>query len=208
MIDGKKVVAVIPARGGSKRLPRKNIYPVCGVPMLAWAINACQKSEYIDRVYVSTEDKEIWGIALGHRAGVIVRPEELAEDHVFKQDAIIHATDVLVNPEAGTIVSPNYDTVGIPDIVISVQANSPEINSDDLDRALEKFIKFDRSEIFSVNEDLIMNAAFRIMRREYVYQKSLSTRSGVYVTNYIDVHDIDNVKEVEERLNGTKKRKN
>ena len=189
MINDKQIIAIIPARGGSKRLPRKNIYPVCGKPMIVWAIEACQKSKYIDIIYVSSEDKEILGVALEHGTGSIIRPQKLSQDHVFKQYAIVHATERIIN-------------VGIePDIVISLQANSPEVNSEDLDSALEKFIKFNRNEIFSVNEDLIMNAAFRIMKKEYVFQKSLSTKSGVYVTNYIDVHDIEDVKRVEERLN-------
>ena len=59
MINGKKVLAIIPARGGSKRLPRKNILPLGGKPLIGWSIEAAKQSKYIDEVFVSTDDQEI-----------------------------------------------------------------------------------------------------------------------------------------------------
>lgn len=173
MIDGLTVYAVIAARGGSSRLPRKNIYPVWGKPMLYWVVRACQQSQYIDRVFVSTEDEEIAGVAQESGAEVIRRPKELAEGHIFKQDVIVHAAE-------------GFDPK--PDLVISLQPNSPELCPSDLDNAIRKLKDNDRNEIFSVGEDLLQNAAFRIMKYDYVFQKSISTRSGVYQTNYVDVH--------------------
>lgn len=178
MIEGKKIYAVIPARGGSRRLKRKNIYPIWGKPMLYWSVRACQQSAYIDEVFISTEDAEIAQVARDCGAQVIERPEELAGDRVFKQDVIVHAAENFVEK---------------PDIVISLQANSPQLCARDLDAALEKFVKYNRSEIFSVNADLIQNAAFRIMKYDYVFQKSLSTYCGVHVADYMDVHDQDDV---------------
>jgi SAM-dependent methyltransferase len=186
MIDGLRVVAVIPARGGSKRLLRKNIYPVCGQPMLSWSIQAAQRSKYIDEVYVTSEDEEILSVAKDFGAKTIVRPLKLADDMTYKQEAICHAVYEIGCP--------------VPGIVISVQANSPQMNPKDLDEALEKFIKFDRHEIFSVDNDLIMNAAFRIMRYGYVFQQTLSTNSGVFVADYIDVHTIEDIGAVEEKM--------
>ena len=181
MIDNKKIVVIIPARGGSNRLKRKNIYQIWGRPMIYWSINACKKSKYIDDIYVSTEDTEIKKISESYGAIIIDRPKELSEGHVFKQDVIVNALEQIKAEH---------------DIVISLQPNSPEIKTLDLDNALEKFIKFDRDEIISVDEDLIQNAAFRIMKKDYAFQKSLSTKMGVYVTNCIDVHTIQDVKKI------------
>lgn len=177
------VFAIIPARGGSKRLPRKNIQMVWGQPMMYWAIRACANSEYITDCYVSTEDDEIARLAEGFGAKVVRRPAELAGDQVFKQDVLIHAAK-------------NFESK--PDLVVSVQANSPEMCSKDLDAAIAKLIEHDRSEIFSVGEDLLQNAAFRVMKYDYVFQQALSTRSGVFVTSYVDVHTAADLKELEQ----------
>jgi CMP-N-acetylneuraminic acid synthetase len=181
-------VAVIPARGGSKRLPRKNLCPVLGVPMLAWVISACRQCRYISGVYVSTEDREIAQVSRAWGAMIIERPKKLAGDTVFKQRVIEHAVKTLI--KQGLQV----------DVVVSAQPNSPEITSDDLERGFEKFFHHNLWELFSVDEELIQNGAFRIMRRETVFQKSLSVYCGVIVTDYLDVHTRDDVVEVENRL--------
>ena len=81
MINGKKVLAIIPARGGSKRLPRKNILDLGGKPLIWWTINAAKKSKYIDRVIVSTEDSEIGEVSKSLGAEVpFFRPRKLAQD--------------------------------------------------------------------------------------------------------------------------------
>jgi len=182
MIESLSVYAVIPARGGSTRLPRKNIYPVWGQPMLHWAVQACKKSQYIDKYFVSTEDAEIAEIARSSGAEVIDRPRRLADHATFKQEVIVHAMSAIPDK---------------PDIVVSLQPNSPQVCAHDLDAAIEKLVTHDRNEIFSVNEDLIQNAAFRVMKYEYVFQKSISTRSGVYVTNYVDVHAKEDIEYLE-----------
>ena len=173
-----RIAAIIPARGGSTRLKRKNIHPVWGKPMLSWSIRACQASKHISDIYVSTEDEEILKVAEEYGAKAIERPPELADNLTFKQYAIIQAVKNLTYR---------------PDYVISIQANSPEMSAVDLDKAIEKIIEHDRSEIFSVNPELIQNAAFRVMKYDYVFQETISTRSGVYVTDYVDVHSIEDV---------------
>jgi pseudaminic acid cytidylyltransferase len=85
-------LAVIPARGGSKRIPRKNIKPFCGQPMLAWSIAAARESGCFDRIIVSTDDDEIAQVARDHGAETpFVRPEELADDHATTIPVIAHA---------------------------------------------------------------------------------------------------------------------
>lgn len=185
-----RVVAIIPARGGSKRLKRKNIYPICGKPMIAWSIEAAKKSNKITDVWVTTEDPEIKQIALQYGAKVHDRDPKLSEDSVYKMDAIRSAASHIEN---------NYYK---PDIVISLQANSPEIRATMLDDAIDVFIENDRNELISVSSDLMMNAAFRIMKGWYVHQRDLSVKTGAYICNVHDVHTIEDVKLIEERWFG------
>lgn len=183
-----RIAAIIPARGGSKRLPRKNIYPVLGAPMLSWVIRACRASAHIGEVVVSTEDAEIAAVAERDGARVVRRPPQLAEDSVFKQDVIVHAFDEITKP-------------GSPvDVVVSVQPNSPEIAPRMLDEAIEKLRSNDLYEVFSVDGRLIQNAAFRVMRSHVVRQRTLSVYCGVVVADLIDIHTIDDVIAVEARL--------
>lgn len=177
-----KVIVVIPARGGSERLPRKNIYPIWGKPMLYWAIRASQMSRYINDIYVSSEDDEILDLAKSYGVNVIKRDISLSQSHIFKQDVIVDAVKKLTYK---------------PDIVVSLQPNSPEVSPIDIDGAIDKLIKHDRNEIFTVDSDLIQNAAFRIMKYDYVFQKSISTKSGVFVTYYKDVHKKEDVEYLE-----------
>ena len=92
------IVAIIPARGGSKRLSRKNIKLVNNKPMISYAINACKNSNYNIDCYVSTEDKEIEDISKNFGAKVYIRPKKLADDLTFKQDVIVDAiTNIFKN---------------------------------------------------------------------------------------------------------------
>lgn len=91
-IDKGKVMALIPARGGSKGVPRKNIKNLKGYPLIAYTIAACQLSEQIQRVVVSTDDAEIAEIARSYGAEVpFMRPAELASDHSTDYDFVMHA---------------------------------------------------------------------------------------------------------------------
>ena len=85
-------IAVIPARGGSKRIPRKNIKDFCGRPMVAWAISAAKESGLFDHIIVSTDDEEIAGIAKNWGAETpFVRPVDLADDLTPTVPVIAHA---------------------------------------------------------------------------------------------------------------------
>ena len=94
---------IIPARGGSKGIPRKNLAPLCGKPLLAWAIEAALKSN-VGTVYVSTEDEEIADAALSFGAGVITRPDALASDIATSESVIVHAIDALGLEPDSTVV--------------------------------------------------------------------------------------------------------
>ena len=98
-------IALIPARGGSKRIPRKNIRPFRDRPMIAWSIQAAQNAECFDRIIVSTDDEEIAQVAISYGAEVpFLRPGHLADDHATTQAVVAHAAHWCgqqgLNPEA------------------------------------------------------------------------------------------------------------
>lgn len=96
MINGKSVLAIIPARGGSKGLPGKNIKELCGKSLVAWPIHAAKSSLYVDKIIVSTDDPQIADIARQEGAEVpFLRPEELAADDSTTISVIVHAIDFL-----------------------------------------------------------------------------------------------------------------
>jgi len=92
--ENARVLAVIPARGGSKRLPRKNLLPLSGKPMIAWTIEAALKAACIDQVVVSTDDGEIAEVASSYGAEVpFLRPTELASDSATTEAVVSHAVE-------------------------------------------------------------------------------------------------------------------
>lgn len=122
MVNDKKVLAVIPARGGSKGVPRKNIRPLGGKPLLAWSIEAARRSRYIDRVILSSDDEEIIAVARQAQCEVpFVRPAELAKDDTPGVEPILHALRMV----------PGYD------YVVLLQPTSPFRRAEDIDRCIE-----------------------------------------------------------------------
>ena len=156
--------------------------------MLFWGIEACRHSRYIQRIFVSTEDPSIAGVAESLGATVILRPIKLAGDDVPKQRVICHAVGFIKRQ------------LGIsPDIIVALQPNSPEVDEEHLDAAIELFRRFQRQEIFSVDDRLMQNAAFRILSRDAACSRMLSVHAGVFVAPYIDVHTEADVAEIERR---------
>ena len=122
MIGGERVLALIPARGGSKGIPRKNVKPLGGVPLIEWTIRAAQDSRYIDSVVVSTDDAEIKSVSKNAGAEVpFTRPAELSTDSATGLSDVRHALDQL----------PGYD------LVVLLQPTSPLRSVDDVDAAIE-----------------------------------------------------------------------
>lgn len=93
MISNKTFLAIIPARGGSKRLPRKNVLPLAGKPLITWSIEAGYNSQFVNKVLVSSDDEEVLYIAQQAGAEIIRRPAELAQDGSTTFDAIKHAIE-------------------------------------------------------------------------------------------------------------------
>lgn len=137
MIEGKKILVIIPARGGSKRLPRKNIRVLEGKPLLAWTIEAAQKSKYVDDIVVSTDSKEI--AAICEEWGV--RPNNL-RDPSLAQDTSSVAEVML------SVLEQNSDKW---DVVVLLQPTSPLRTNRHIDEALEMFIDLNAESIVSVS---------------------------------------------------------
>ncbi|KMJ53608.1 acylneuraminate cytidylyltransferase [Vogesella sp. EB] len=94
--QGKQLLALITARGGSKGLPRKNVLPANGKPLIAWTVTAALEAQYVDRVVLSTDDDEIMSVATAWGCEVpFRRPSELASDTASSMDVVLHALDQL-----------------------------------------------------------------------------------------------------------------
>lgn len=141
MYMDKKILALIPARGGSKGIPHKNIIDLCGKPLIAYSIEAGLKSKYIDYVMVSTDDEEIAAVSRGYGAEVpFMRPAELASDTSRTVDAVIHSINTL--KEMGKV----FDTL------VLLQPTQPLRTSDDIDGSLEKYFECGEKPLVSVSE--------------------------------------------------------
>jgi CMP-N,N'-diacetyllegionaminic acid synthase len=111
------LLALIPARGGSKGIPRKNIRNLCGKPLIAWSIEVAQESDLVDKIVVSTDDEEIAEIALSYGAEVpFLRPSELAQDETPGIDPVLHALDKLPQFDMILILQPTSPLRNVSDI--------------------------------------------------------------------------------------------
>lgn len=162
-LERPKILAVIPARGGSKGIPRKNVRLIAGKPLIAYSIALAQRCECIDLVAVTTDDEEIARIAQLYGAQVVDRPSELATDSVTLDPVINHATIELENRNNSTF-----------DVVVTLQPTSPLLSVRTLNTAIECFIRQNYDTIISgVNRP---HLSWTIRNGEYVplYGKRLN----------------------------------
>lgn len=134
------IIAVIPARGGSKGIPRKNLRPMAGHPLIFYSIKACIEAKSISQVVVTTDDDEIALFATRFGAKVVMRPEELGADDITLDPVIQHAVE---NLEGGEVI----------DVVMTVQPTSPLITSEDIDDAMALFKNHACDTVLSVVDD-------------------------------------------------------
>jgi N-acylneuraminate cytidylyltransferase len=173
-----RIVAIIPARGGSKSIHKKNLIDFCGKPLLTWSIEQALASLLVNKVYVSTEDQEIAVVSKKYGAGVIQRPIELSTDTASSEDALVHAID-RIEKEGGRNI----------DIVVFLQATSPLRNPADIDNALRKFIDQDADSLFSgaILEDFLIwgdeNGKLESINYNYRNRGLRQTRKKQYVEN-------------------------
>lgn len=131
MFSNKTFIAIIPARGGSKGLPGKNLKMLCGNPLIAWSIEAGLKSKYLDEVMVTTDSTEIADVSRKYGAKVpFLRPQDLALDNSTTFDAVRHALDFY-------LASFNK----IFDYVVLLEPTSPLREKDDIDNMIEKLVE-------------------------------------------------------------------
>jgi len=143
MYKGKTILGLIPARGGSKGLSRKNIKPLLDKPLIAWTIERSLASKYLDRVIVSTDDKEIKDISRKYGAEIpFTRPKKLAEDNAKGIEVVLHAIDWLKKNDRRK----QYD------LLMLLQPTSPLRATEDIDKTIELLFLKEAKAIVSVCE--------------------------------------------------------
>jgi len=152
MYKDKTFLAIIPARGGSKGLPGKNIKELCGKPLIAWSIEAGLKSKYLDEVVVSTDYQDIADIAKSYGASVpFLRPDFLASDTATSFDAVKHTIDYYKN-ELGKEF----------DYIVLLEPTSPLREVSDIDNAIKKLLDSKANSIVGISKTEDQNPAFLI----------------------------------------------
>lgn len=177
-----RIIAIIPARGGSKRLPKKNIYPLHGKPLIEYTIDACKQSRFIQDIYVSSDDSEILEVGIRAGAHALKRPANLADDQTPKVVAIRQAA-----------MDPAIGVLDRDDLIVIAQANSPQITAEPLDRGIQMILDHGLWEVMSTDESGIQNAAFRIVRYHALFNTFLSAHCGFVVANIRDVHTLEDL---------------
>lgn len=185
------VVGVIPARGGSKRLPGKNLHPVLGRPMLGWVIDAALNSGVVDleRLIVSSDDPAILSFARERGVAALERPDELAGDDVWTEPVLRHAVE---HWEA--------DSRASADVVLWLNASIPEVTPAHVATVVERLLVGGFREVLTVDADGVLTSAARAMLRAALDQRALTAAAATVQGDFIDVHTIEDVARVEERL--------
>lgn len=165
MLENKSILAIIPSRAGSKELPNKNILSFAGNPLIEWSIIEAIKSEYIDDIAISSDDKNVLEIATKYKIKHIIdRPPELATDTASIIDVIIQTIEYLEKKEF------------FYDIVLLLQATSPLRNYKNINESLEKFISNDFDSLVSIREGI-----------DKIYWGRKINNSG-YLENFFDIN--------------------
>ena len=161
----KKIYCVIPARSGSKRIPKKNIKEFCGLPIIAWSIKSALNSNLFDEVIVSTDEDEIANISLKYGAKVpFKRPKKYSEDYSTTSDVINHFLTTI--PES----------INTNPIVFCLYATAPFITEKEINLGFSKFIEIGQKNIL-------------FLAKEYIHpiERSFSiNESGLSVSTFID----------------------
>ncbi|MCX5788602.1 MAG: acylneuraminate cytidylyltransferase family protein [Elusimicrobia bacterium] len=157
------VLALIPARGGSKSVPRKNIKPIAGKPLIAWTIEQAEAAETISRVVVSTEDAEIARIARRYGAEVLDRPAALAKDDTDTLDVMQHAVRELR-----------------PDVLVLLQCTSPIRRPGLIDRCVKRFLAEKADSLATVFPDHSYEYGVEMPRRQDIKPRLIDT-GNIYI---------------------------
>jgi CMP-N-acetylneuraminic acid synthetase len=137
LINGKTILGIVPARGGSKRLPRKNLLLLAGKPLILWSLEVGIKSKYIDKLVVSSDDTEILRVSEISGVQPILRPKELASDEASSIFAVKHVIET---------IDETFD------VIVLLQPTSPLRNEIHIDEALELLVQKEADAVISVSE--------------------------------------------------------
>ena len=153
-----EILAIIPARGGSKGIPMKNIVKLNGKPLLQYSITSSLNSKLISRTIVSTDNEKISKISKTYNAEVINRPAIISDDYATTESAIQHTLNQLINK---------------PEIVVLLQPTSPFRPSNSLDLAIDKFIKGNYDSLLSISptHNFFWKLSSDGIKAEYDYNK-------------------------------------
>ena len=169
----EKVVAIVPARGGSTGIPRKNTRSFLGKPLLTWTVKSAKESKFVDRIIVSTDDEEIRRVALANEAEVpFLRPSSLATNHSSTADTVKHAVDWLKENE-------NYS----PEIVLVLEPTSPGRQPEHISQAIELYSELEADSIASLS----------VVPHHYYFGKQLNLSHDSQVTGITGIHPKDMV---------------
>jgi len=183
MFKNKTFLAIIPARGGSKRLPNKNTANLYGKPLVAWTIEAAKKSKYLDEIILSTDSSKITEIGLKYKVNIhFVRPKKISGDKANSVDVLIHALNQ---------IDKKYD------YTVMLQPTSPLRNHHDIDKSIEYLNEKDANSIISVSKlshpiewvnklpkDFSMKNFFSRkdkIKRSQDYEKSYIINGAIYI---------------------------
>jgi N-acylneuraminate cytidylyltransferase len=125
-----EVIAIIPARGGSKGVPHKNIRLLAGKPLIVHTIEQARNSQHVSRIVVSTDDQEIASVSVDAGAEVVWRPAEISGDTASSESALLHVMNTLNRTEGYC-----------PELIVFLQCTSPIRRTDDIDRAIDSLIQ-------------------------------------------------------------------
>lgn len=142
MMEGRRILAVVPARGGSKGVPGKNIRPVLGTPLIAYTARVLRECAFVDRAVVSTDSPEIARVAEAEGlAAPFLRPAHLAGDRVGDWDVLVHALAEMEGQDRTAY-----------DVVLMLQPTSPLRTPDRLREVLEKLLRENLDAVWTVSE--------------------------------------------------------
>ena len=163
------------------------MYPLNGKPLIEYTIDAALGSKYIDKdnIFVTSDWDELREFAKTKGVQTIERPKPLAEDHIWTQPVVDHAISTL-----------NLEN---EDIIIILQANSPQMTSKGIDICINKLIENRLWQVNTVDKELINNGAIQVMRKKVCNHIGKPNYNGVAITDWVDVHTIEDIKKLEKK---------
>jgi len=188
-------IAIIPARGGSKRIPGKNIMDLAGYPLLSYTVFQAVNSDLIEEVIVSTDDAHIAEVAHQYGAEVAWRPDDLASDTASSESAVINALDWRLSQGRKD-----------PDNVVLLQATSPIREKNDIDQAISTFFSVQADSLLSVcdtkrflwalsekeNSAISLNYDYKHRQREQDLEEQFQENGSIYITKTADLRSNNN----------------